>query len=155
MISYLVLTPPGGARDDRPARLIADKGRWLAFFFPAFWLLFHRAWLAGIAVLLLQTVPAVLLADVAESWQATLAGMVLNIALGLLVSLEGPLFVAGRLVAGGWTLADIVPAPEVGLAEAAFAERQAASRAATAPALPGGAAAGNATYDLFGPQGVR
>ena len=68
---------------------------WIAFLFPAIWLLFKRQWIAGIAVAILQSIIAILTSEP----RAMLAGLLIELALRLLVALEGPAFVARR--AGG------------------------------------------------------
>jgi len=55
---YTVYEPPEGADDDTLARadkvtFVKDGFNWVAFFLPAFWLLFQRMWLELIAFLVL------------------------------------------------------------------------------------------------------
>ncbi|ASY58736.1 MULTISPECIES: DUF2628 domain-containing protein [Sinorhizobium] len=113
MASYLIMTPPGAAADDERARFIADGFSWAAFFFPALWLIAKRAWLLGISVAVLQIV-FILLSEVPGCFTAAL---IMQLALSLLVSLEGPLFVARKLAAEDWTLRSIVPARNIETAE--------------------------------------
>ncbi len=112
MTSYLVYSPPG----DKPLdiRFIADRFSWLAFIFPAFWLLFKRQWLAGITVFILQGAVAVATAEP----NLLVAGLLAELALRLLVALEGPRFLASRLEAAGWTLHTVIPADDLATAEA-------------------------------------
>ena len=94
MASYLVLTPPAALGNDEDARFIADKFSWIAFLFPAIWLLFKRQWIAGIVVAILQSIMAILTSRAPlPCWQ----GLLIELALRLLVALEGPAFVARRL----------------------------------------------------------
>ena len=113
MTSYLVFTPPG----DKPAddiRFVADRFSWLAFVFPAFWLLFKRQWLAAITVFVVQGAVAAITAQPG----VLLPGLLAELALRLLVALEGPRFLAARLEAAGWTLNSIITAPDLATAEA-------------------------------------
>jgi hypothetical protein len=113
MTSYLVYTPPG----DKPAddiRLIADRFSWLAFIFPAFWLLFKRQWLAGITVFVLQGALAIATSEPS----LLIAGLLAELALRLLVALEGPRFLAARMEADGWTLQTVISADDRATAEA-------------------------------------
>ncbi|ACP27133.1 hypothetical protein, putative membrane protein [Sinorhizobium fredii NGR234] len=113
MASYLILTPPGAAADDERARFIADGFSWTAFFFPALWLIAKRAWLLGISVAVLQ----ILLILVSTLPGGLIAALILQLALSLVVSLEGPLFIARKLAAEDWTLRSIVPARNIETAE--------------------------------------
>ncbi|WP_018236141.1 DUF2628 domain-containing protein [Ensifer sp. BR816] len=113
MASYLIMTPPGAAADDERARFIADGFSWTAFFFPALWLMAKRAWLLGIAVAVLQIL-LILLTNVPGGF---IAALIMQLALSLLVSLEGPLFIARTLAARDWTLRSIIPARNIETAE--------------------------------------
>ncbi|APG89396.1 DUF2628 domain-containing protein [Sinorhizobium americanum] len=113
MASYLIMTPPGAAADDERARFIADGFSWTAFFFPALWLIAKRAWLVGMAVAVLQ----ILLIVLTEAPGGFIAALIMQLALSLLVSLEGPLFIARTLAARDWTLRSIVPARNIETAE--------------------------------------
>ena len=112
MTSYLVYSPPGEKPLD--IRFIADRFSWLAFIFPAVWLLFKRQWLAGIAIIAVQ---AAIAATTTEPHHLA-AGLLAELALRLLIALEGPRFVASRLEAAGWTLQAVIPAPDLATAEA-------------------------------------
>lgn len=130
MASYMILTPPGARADDDRARFVADGFSWGAFLFPALWLFAKRMWLTGIAVAVLQ----ILLISLSAISGGLLAALLLQLALGLLVSLEGPVFIARRLIARDWTLRSIVPARDLETAEEIYfanvapAERQATER---------------------------
>ncbi|AWI59394.1 DUF2628 domain-containing protein [Sinorhizobium fredii] len=113
MASYLIMTPPGAAADDERARFIADGFSWTAFFFPALWLMAKRAWLLGISVAVLQ----ILLILVSTLPGGFTAALILQLALSLVVSLEGPLFIARKLAAEDWTLRSILPARNIETAE--------------------------------------
>ncbi|OAP38823.1 hypothetical protein AU381_06815 [Sinorhizobium glycinis] len=113
MASYLIMTPPGAAADDERARFIADGFSWAAFFFPALWLIAKRAWLLGLSVAVLQ----ILLILLTEAPGGFTAALIMQLALSLLVSLEGPLFIARKLAADDWTLRSIIPARNIGTAE--------------------------------------
>lgn len=138
MASYLVLTPPAALRNNEDARFIADKFSWIAFLFPAIWLLFKRQWIAGIAVVILQSIVAILTSEP----RAMLAGLLIELALRLLVALEGPAFVARRLESHGWTLQAVIATDDLALAEMIYDHETAAHATASSeaawhpPALP-------------------
>lgn len=138
MASYLVLTPPATLRNDEDARFIADRFSWIAFLFPAIWLLFKRQWIAGIAVAILQSIVTILTSEP----RAMLAGLLIELALRLLVALEGPAFVARRLESHGWTLQSVIATDDLALAEMIHDHETAARTTASGqaawhpPALP-------------------
>ncbi|CAN7297694.1 DUF2628 domain-containing protein [Pararhizobium sp. LjRoot255] len=138
MASYLVLTPPAALRNDEDARFIADKFSWIAFLFPAIWLLVKRQWIAGVTVAILQSTIAILTSEL----RAMLAGLLIGLALRLLVALEGPAFVARRLEAAGWTLQSVIATDDLALAEMIYDHETAAQATASGdaarqlPALP-------------------
>lgn len=157
MASYLVLTSPGAPRTDVDARFIADKFSWIAFVFPAIWLLFQRQWLAGISVAILQGLIAFAIPE------PSLAGFLIELALRLLVALEGPAFVARRLEAAGWTLQSAITADDLPTAEMIYdhttAETADAADTWQLPVLPAATTAatgGNrAAVGLFENYGER
>lgn len=159
MASYLVLTSPGAARDDVNARFIADKFSWVAFVFPAIWLLFKRQWLAGIAVAILQGV----VTFTTQEPHLMLAGLLVELALRLLVALEGPAFIVRGLEAKGWTLQSVITADDLPTAEliydhAAEAETAVIHDTWQPPSMPSAAASasGNrAAVGLFENYGER
>jgi len=160
MASYLVLTPPAARPNDVDARFIADKFSWIAFVIPAIWLLFKRQWIAGIAVAILQSAVTILSSEP----RAILAGLLIELALRLLVALEGPAFVARRLESDGWTLQSIVTADHLTAAEMIY-DHDAATDATAGgeaawqpPALPAAttkSADGRAALGLFENYGER
>nr|WP_289852226.1 DUF2628 domain-containing protein [Rhizobium sp. SSA_523] len=108
------MTPPGGPdRDHASTRFVADSFAWLGFIFPGLWLLFHRCWLFGIVTLAAQGMLVWLSDQPGLFWGGTLS----ELAIGLLVGLEGRQILARRLVAKGWAVADIVTAPDLQTAE--------------------------------------
>ncbi|WP_170975823.1 DUF2628 domain-containing protein [Rhizobium sp. FY34] len=117
MITYLILTPQGEPdRDHRRTRFIADRFSWLAFVFPGLWLLFHRCWLIGTTALLAQILAAWLVDQPGLFWAGTLS----EVAIGLLIGLEGRHIHAQNLMAKGWSMAGVVTAPDLATAEAIF-----------------------------------
>ncbi|KQS76067.1 hypothetical protein ASG25_17695 [Rhizobium sp. Leaf384] len=116
MTPFLVYLPPGAGRDSADAVFLADRFAWPAFVFPALWLLFKRQWMAGVAVFILQTAMTMAggLAD------AGVAAIFIELALRLLVALEGPTYLARRLEKRGFTLAAVLPAPDLKTAEAMY-----------------------------------
>ncbi len=157
MASYLFLTSPGAPKNDDGARFIADKFSWLAFVFPAIWLLFKRQWIAGIAVAIFQGLVTFLTQDPS----AMLAGLLIELALRMLVALEGPAFIARRLEAQGWTLQAVITADDLTTAEMIYDHQIAATVPATdnwrAPALPAATQSteGRAAFGLFENYGER
>ncbi len=159
-VSYLVLTPPGTAGNDEKARFIADRFSWLAFAFPTLWLLIQRQWVAGIVVFGLQLA----LGFASSVPHLVLASFLLELALRLLVALEGPAFVADRLAAAGWTLRAVIPADDSTTAEMMYfhaaepAGHQTSASVSALPELTGGATARTHTrpgFGLFGSYGER
>ncbi|KQV35876.1 MULTISPECIES: DUF2628 domain-containing protein [unclassified Rhizobium] len=150
MTSYLVYSPPG----DKPLdiRFVADRFSWLAFVFPAFWLLFKRQWLAGIAAIVVQAV----IAATTDEPHLLVAGLLAELALRLLVALEGPRFVASRLEVAGWTLHAVIPAPDLDTAEAMYDSRPAGTDTPT-PSLKSteNGKAGTPAFGLFETYGER
>ncbi|MBW9065431.1 DUF2628 domain-containing protein [Rhizobium herbae] len=157
MASYLVLTPPAALKNDEDARFIADKFSWIAFLFPAIWLLFKRQWIAGIVVVILQSIVAILTSEP----RAMLAGLLIELALRLLVALEGPAFVARRLEADGWTLQSVIATDDLTLAEMIYDHETAAHAPGDSgwqpPALPQTTAKseGRTAFGLFENYGER
>ncbi|MCV9967306.1 DUF2628 domain-containing protein [Pararhizobium sp. BT-229] len=157
MASYLVLTPPAALRNDEDARFIADKFSWVAFIFPAIWLLFKRQWIAGIAVAILQ---ALVTAMTAEP-RFMLASLLIELALRLLVALEGPAFVARRLEAHGWTLQSVIATDDLALAEMIYDHETATHATASGeaawhpPALPTTKSENRTAFGLFENYGER
>lgn len=114
MTSFIVLIPPGGPEPDhRTTRFIADRMVWTAFVFPWLWLLLNRCWLWGILVFALQFVCGWLMDQPGLFWAGTAA----ELALAMIIGLEGRKIVVHRLMAKGWTLVDIVTAPDLATAE--------------------------------------
>jgi len=110
MRSWTVHLPPGAARASVPAtgaavrhapRLIPEGFSFWAFLFGPFWLLRHRAILAGLAVL------AVL---IALSFVPEPYGVAGGVSLHLLLGLHGHDLRRWTLVRRGWTLAHVVQA---------------------------------------------
>jgi Protein of unknown function (DUF2628) len=117
VITYFILTPPGGPeRDHRTTRFIADRFAWLAFIFPGLWLLFHRCWLIGICAVLAQLLAVWLADQPGLFWAGTLS----ELAIGLLIGLEGRHIYAQNLMAKGWSMASVVTAPDLSTAEAIY-----------------------------------
>lgn len=130
MTPFLVYLPPGARRDSADAIFVADRFAWPAFVFPALWLLFKRQWTAGIAVFILQSA----MTAAGGLAGAGLAAILMELALRLLVALEGPTYLAYRLEKRGFTLAAVVPAPDLRTAEAIYGATL--QDLATDPALP-------------------
>lgn len=114
--SYQVLTSPHAGPADEHARFIPDSFAYLGFVFPGLWLLAHKLWFAGVAVLILQ----MLATTVMETKGLWLAGFAFNLALSLLVSLEGQRHRARVLERRGWTLQTVIVAPNLSTAETIY-----------------------------------
>ncbi|MEI2302352.1 DUF2628 domain-containing protein [Ensifer sp. MJa1] len=132
MASYLILTPPGARADDERARFVADGFSWWAFLFPALWLLAKRQWVIGIAVAVFQISLISLL--IHES--GFLPSLFAQLALRLVVALEGPVLVARSLTARDWTLRSIVPATDLEAAEEIYFTSVAPSEKTPVPPSP-------------------
>lgn len=114
MRSYLVLTPPGGPdKDHRSTLILPDGFSWTALLFPWVWLIWHRLWIAGIVIFLLQGAAIALLAVPGFA----LAGVLLGIATSLLVALEGRNHHGNSLIRRGWALERVISAPDLRTAE--------------------------------------
>lgn len=101
MRSYLILTPPGGPEPDHRSTVVLKDGfTWEGFFLSWIWLLWHRLWLAGLVVLVLQIASGVML----QMPSLMPAGAALGLALSLLVGLEGRNYLSESLVRRGWVL---------------------------------------------------
>jgi hypothetical protein len=112
--SYLVLTPANGPdRDHRSTLVLPDGFSWAALLFPWIWLVWHRLWIAGIAIFLLQAASGVLL-GMPGLW---LAGALLGFATSLLVALEGRNHYANSLMRRGWVLQEVISAADRQTAE--------------------------------------
>ncbi|TDH37827.1 DUF2628 domain-containing protein [Pseudohoeflea suaedae] len=134
MASYAILSDRNAPGGDETARVIADRFAWPAFAFGGFWLLWHRAWFAGALVLIADlTIPLLLY----PGGYAGLA-LALDIALALIVGLEGNAWRLDAEERRGRRIVDIVEAPDPDTAFEIYAYR-AAARALpkTPPPLPG------------------
>ena len=130
MTPYLVFEAPGGPdRDHRNTRFIADRFSWLAFVLP--WIWFARHGLFGLATaLVVAQLCAFQLAQI-DGFGA--AGLLFALAVCLVAGFEGRTLLQRRLAARGWTLTDIVLAPDLSTAEAMYFARLAET---ASPSLP-------------------
>ncbi|CDZ50966.1 DUF2628 domain-containing protein [Neorhizobium galegae] len=124
MRSYLVLTPPndprsGPKRDFQSTLVLRDGFSWLALLFPWIWLFWHRLWVAGIVVLLVQIGSGVLM-QVPGFWTA---GLLLGFATSLLTALEGRHYRSEALIRRGWTLETVIAATDLRTAEEIYFSR--------------------------------
>ncbi|SFB54709.1 Protein of unknown function [Rhizobium sp. NFR07] len=114
MRSYLVLTPPGGPdKEHRSTLILPDGFSWAALLFPWIWLIWHRLWIVGILVFLVQGAAIALLAVPGFA----LAGALLGLATSLLVALEGRNHYGNSLIRRGWVLERVISAPDLRAAE--------------------------------------
>ena len=98
MKRFRVFEPPGTIEASEKALFLRDGFSLVAFLLPALWLLWHRLFLAAIAVVAL---------DVLIGWQAGATGFgfaaaALPLLIGLLVALEGASLKAWKLRRKGW-----------------------------------------------------
>ncbi|WP_058598905.1 DUF2628 domain-containing protein [Aureimonas ureilytica] len=98
MKRFRVFEPPDIVGASEKALFVRDGFSLVALLVPALWLLWHRLFLAAIAVFAL---------DVLIAWQAGtkgfgIAAAALPLLIGLLVALEGPSLKAWKLRRKGW-----------------------------------------------------
>lgn len=137
MTRWIVFEPP---METAPAKPTPGKSRELVFvrdafsvlglLFPAFWLLFHRLWLAGILALS-ATVGLTVLGQDRDLGAIPVAA---SLALGLLVAFEGPSLRAGKLRRRGWREAAAFEAEDLREAELVYFSRARLGSASAAPA---------------------
>ncbi len=114
MKAYLILTPPGGPEPGhRSTRVLKDSFSWTAFFLSWIWLFWHRLWLAGVVVLVLQIGSGLLL----QMPELAPAGLTLGLAVSLLVGLEGRHYLSEALMRRGWVQDAVVVAQDLATAE--------------------------------------
>ena len=93
-------------------RLMREGFAWLALAFPGLWLLFHGAWWAARAVIVLPLPFAWLL-----PWSAP----IVSLALGFLVAFEGRDWLIERAERRGWRRVGVLAAGSLGEAESKLA----------------------------------
>ncbi|MBB4066898.1 DUF2628 domain-containing protein [Gellertiella hungarica] len=113
MASYLVMMPPEGETNPDSARFIRDGFSLAAFVFPLLWLLWNRLWLYTLVYVLV----VIGLGVAAEEWASSDALVVAQLALSLLIGLEGGTIRAGHLVSKGWKMVAVIPASSLDEAE--------------------------------------
>ncbi|MGE7370476.1 DUF2628 domain-containing protein [Neorhizobium sp. NPDC001467] len=117
MISYTVLTPPGGAdRDHASTRFIADRFVWSALLLPWIWLLSRRLRLAAFVVFVAECFAIFLIRQPGFGTASLLA----ILAIHALVALEGGNLHIRHLISGGWHMAGMEIAPDLATAEEMF-----------------------------------
>jgi hypothetical protein len=140
MASYVVMEPPGERGAEEEAVFVRDGFHLLAFIFTFLWLLFHRLWLEGIAVLLIAIV---------IGWLSTPAmlgngGIILSLLVSIYVGIEGSVLRIARLRRNGWREWGVVEADNARDAELRYlaeAGEQMMEEAPTKPRLWGNAPA--------------
>jgi hypothetical protein len=135
MTSYSILSDKTGGRGDETARVIGDRFTWAGFVFGGFWLLWHRAWFAGILVLAADFAVALFLQPTGYG----LLAVAIDIALALLVGLEGNAWRIEAELRKGRRVVDLVEAPDPETAFEIHAHRIAGVRLSartTPPPLP-------------------
>lgn len=116
MASYIVLNPPGATGKDEDALFVRDGFSWFGFLLPLIYLLWHRLWLMGFALLG---------AIIGLSWLALLTELpvlplILTIMAGLYVGLEGGRMCAAQRLKEGWTETSVVVASRLANAEGLY-----------------------------------
>ncbi|MAY62626.1 MAG: hypothetical protein CML29_10470 [Rhizobiales bacterium] len=133
MTSYSILSDRTEAGGDETARVIADRFTWAGSVFGGFWLLWHRAWFMGVLVLIVDlAIPLVF-----RSGGYAVFGLALDLALALLVGLEGNAWRLEAELRKGRRIVDVVEAPDPETAFEIYAHRAAAVGRKTPPPLPG------------------
>lgn len=133
MTSYSILSDKTGRRGDETARVIGDRFTWAGFVFGGFWLLWHRAWFAGILVLAADFAVALFLQPTGYG----LLAVAIDIALALLVGLEGNAWRIEAELRKGRRVVDLVEAPDPETAFEIYAHRAAVPTGPkTPPPLP-------------------
>ena len=153
MATFLVLTPPGGKTRDEKARFVRDAFSWVAFVFPPFWLLWHRAWLAAFIVFAVQSLGSALMSQPGLG----AVGFALSAATALLVALEGPTMIVSRLTRRGWQIDDVVAADDHETAEAIYFHEadENARPAGNLPALPASSSSDRGHQPMLGLVGFE
>jgi hypothetical protein len=143
---------PGAPEGIDRAVLVRDGFHWLAFLFPALWLLFNRLWLALVAYVLV----AVGLGALGHAGLPEPAVVVAGLLIMLFVGITSADLKGWGLERRGFRLADLVSASDGAEAETRFAARWTAElshapapRAASASAPPGGSSSGRPVLGLF------
>lgn len=142
MASYTILSaakPGQSDADAADAIVIDDRFSWLAFLLGGLWFLWHRVWFVGVLVVL---------ADLAIAYAAFAAGhwvlgYAFDLALALLVGLEGQNWRLEAALSKGFRVVDIVEADNSETAFEKYALRlslaeNASSLRKTPPRLPSG-----------------
>jgi hypothetical protein len=112
--SYLVLTPPGGPDPDHRSTLVMpDRFSWTGFFLTWIWLFWHRLWIVGGAVLIVQVGSGLLM----QLPGFAFAGGLIGLGLSLLIGLEGRQYYCDALVRRGWKLETVIFAQDLQTAE--------------------------------------
>lgn len=139
MAVYTVYEPPlrPGDADSDPTRFafVRDGFHWVAFFFAALWMIWHRLWLALIGYLVVAVVLAIGLKLVGAPSAATVA---IAFLLALLIGFEAPSLRRWTLARRGWSNLGVVVADDPELAQRRFFDVWVAN---AGPALPAGSAA--------------
>jgi hypothetical protein len=155
MASFYVLTPPGMTNPEKQTLFIRDGFSWLAFLFPAPWLLVRRLWLiAGLSVVLyLLSIVA------AEYWGLDGLPVAYALILSLWTGLEGGHVRAHWLTRKGWDLKATIAAADIETAEEIYFQDM-TQTTSTAPVhgLSGGPTShpsNDVALGLIGPYGGR
>jgi len=117
VISYTVLTPPGGAdRDHASTLFVADRFIWSAMCLPWIWLLSRRMWLAAFVVFVAE---CLVIFFMQQPGLGT-AGLLAILAIHALVALEGGHLHIRHLIVRGWHVVGLETAPDMATAEEMF-----------------------------------
>ncbi len=133
MTSYCILSKRTDG--DETARVIGDRFSWAGFVFGGFWLLWHRAWFAGVLVIAADLAIPLLVYPAGHA----LPGLALDLALALLVGLEGNAWRIAAEENKGRRIVDIVEAPDPETAFEIHVYRLSVVARTTPPPLPAAA----------------
>ncbi|MGN6550544.1 MAG: DUF2628 domain-containing protein [Pararhizobium sp.] len=151
MASYVILTPTESARGDGDAVFVRDGFAWLAFLLPVPWLAFHRLWIAtALAVAVGLTL---LLVVERTGWGGT--AIAIGVLIALWIGFEGNGLRVAGLAARGWTVRDVVEAPDRTTAELFYfdASAELGSEKKVEPASPSRPRAPAPRHSAPPPQG--
>ena len=151
MAIYTVYEPPLRRRDTEsdPTRFafVRDGFHWVAFFFAALWMIWHRMWLVLLGYLVVAAALVVGLNLVGAPPAAT---AVVGFLLALLIGLEASSLRRWTLARRGWSNLGVVVADDPELAQRRFFDVWMANAEPPAPTPPAGRRSHAARADVIG-----
>lgn len=134
MKSYVVLTPPEGGRFDEKAIFVRDGFSLLALLMPVIWFLWHRMWWWALGYLTVS----ILLGWAIERTEWSGTGIAAALLLSLFAGLEGRIMRVRTLERRGWTVREMIAAPDRDAAESLYFATAEDVRSKTAPTAASG-----------------